>query len=290
MLKDEFVTLCDSTLAVSYYNTVTGESWEYNADRRFHAASLYKLPLNMIYSELFYDGILSDDYTLCGYTYDSLQEYSLVYSSNEISVMLQNEVGKYADVAEKLTEMCGTGETVPETCLTNRLFSANEMMGILKKLYYDEGLYPGVVDCMLRAQPDSFFRYYEDRYDIAQKYGSYEGCMNTVGIVYMPTPYLLVVMTDLSVGSNHLIGLICRIMTEYTLSREPEPAPSPPTVSTAQPSPTPGFVDSERGSETRNTQEETSGKSAWPVLAAAAFGIAAVAALAVVQSSKSRRQ
>ncbi len=288
-LMEEYPTLSENTFAMAYYNTGTDELWTYNADKRFYAASLYKLPLNMIYSELFYDGTLDEDFRLYGYTYWQIQEYSLVYSSNEFSEMLQYSVDDYADVTVKLTQFCNTGKTVPESCISNRVFSANEMLGILRELYTNGERYPGVLDCMLEAQPDSFFRFYEDRFDIAQKYGSYEGSLNTVGIVYTPTPFMLVVLTDGSVGSNYLIGRICRIMAEYTIDAEPEPTPSPTPEPTPEPTSEPEPSPSAEVLESAPPESTAEGAHAGIVLLAAAAGIAVVAVIAIVQT-KSRRK
>ena len=54
-LSDQVQTFVDengldsSSFALLYYNTETGESYEYNPDTALFCASIYKLPLNMYY-------------------------------------------------------------------------------------------------------------------------------------------------------------------------------------------------------------------------------------------------
>ena len=61
---DDFLTehhLEPDSVGLAYYNTVTGETHIHNGDMPFHAASLYKLPLNMYYAERIYLGEMSMD-------------------------------------------------------------------------------------------------------------------------------------------------------------------------------------------------------------------------------------
>lgn len=51
--------LDETNFAVSYYNTVTGEEYNWNETAMFTAASTFKLPLNLYYYELQNEGKIS---------------------------------------------------------------------------------------------------------------------------------------------------------------------------------------------------------------------------------------
>ena len=53
--------LDETNFAVSYYNTVTGEEYNWNETAMFTAASTFKLPLNLYYYELQNEGKISGD-------------------------------------------------------------------------------------------------------------------------------------------------------------------------------------------------------------------------------------
>ena len=56
--------LDETNFAVSYYNTVTGEEYNWNETAMFTAASTFKLPLNLYYYELQNEGKISGDTVL----------------------------------------------------------------------------------------------------------------------------------------------------------------------------------------------------------------------------------
>ena len=68
-VMDEFLTahnISEYTAAIGYYNTVTGEEYYYNADRYMDAASMYKVPLNMVVAERVAKGELDPDGEIAG--------------------------------------------------------------------------------------------------------------------------------------------------------------------------------------------------------------------------------
>ena len=70
----------------------------------------------------------------------------------------------------------------------------------------------------MQAQPGQYFRAQVDEFDIAHKYGYFEGYLNDVGVIYTPQPYLLAVYTYHT--GEDVLGAICRAATDYTLTAD----------------------------------------------------------------------
>jgi len=90
-------------------------------------------------------------------------------------------------------------------------------MGILMTLHEESELYAPVIELMKQGTPDMFFRKYQEEYEIAHKYGSFEGMLNDCGIVYTPNPFMLVAFTKHVPNANHVLGGICDLFTQYSL-------------------------------------------------------------------------
>ena len=57
----EYYQLSENNFSMSYYNTVTGESYDFNENKFSIAASTYKLPLNMCFYEMEQAGKIVSD-------------------------------------------------------------------------------------------------------------------------------------------------------------------------------------------------------------------------------------
>ena len=87
------------SVGLGYYNTVTGEEEYHNPDTYFVAASMFKVPLNMLYCEMVSNGEINWDTNIWGYSYEYLLEGTIIDSNNEL--------------AEKLWRAYGVGQNVP---------------------------------------------------------------------------------------------------------------------------------------------------------------------------------
>ena len=96
--------LDEKNFAVSYYNTVTGEEYNWNETAMFTAASTFKLPLNLYYYELQNEGKISGDTVLTegGATLDRCHYLSLVESNNELSIAMLYRIGDFRTYKETM--------------------------------------------------------------------------------------------------------------------------------------------------------------------------------------------
>ena len=220
--------LNERNFAMGWYDTVDGEEWYYNADAWFVAASMYKLPLNMLYADALADGELTEDAKLHGnWSVGRAMRASMVKSDNNASQALLSGMGmKGSECRDRMAAYSGlTAEELPKAYYFRNCMSPRFMIGVLRALYEGGEKYDVLIDYMKQAQPGRYFRSGEDgSWEIAHKYGAIDGFRNDCGIVYTPRPFLLVVFFKGVSGGEKLLGELCRMTTAYALSRGGEDA------------------------------------------------------------------
>ena len=204
---------------LAFCYTGTDETFFYQADNRFYSASLYKLPLCMRYAERIAEGELSWDTGYNTRSIDYLVYRSLVYSDNTTAESLilrdkdflygKNPYSLYSGFSEEeLAQMRNAND-----------FSPRFMLNTLKTLYEEPERFPRILDYMKEACPGDYFRsILGERYPIAQKYGQMDGVLHTAGIIYTPTPIILVVMCDHMYGQREAIERLAEAMADYSLN------------------------------------------------------------------------
>lgn len=221
--------LNESNFSLSYYNTVTGESYAFNDKKFMVAASTFKLPLNMYYYEMEQRGEIESDAFLsrAGVTLDVAHRESLVNSNNDFSIGMLYTLGDYRTYKELLREAYFTMDEaeIDPIYYINNYFCTNMMMDALKYLYENREAFGEMLDYMKQAQPDEYFRAGVTEYEVAHKYGWYEGAVNDVGVIYTGEPFLLAVYTQGIYGEGVLAD-VAALLTAYNLANaEPVAVP-----------------------------------------------------------------
>lgn len=209
---------------VAFCYTGTGETWSYNGDMFMQGASLYKLSMNMGLAKLVHDGELAQTDKIQGMDISYIEMRSLTYSDNNVSEKLityfSNRLGSFKNYKLMQAEIAGADpDALPWEYYNSNFFSPNFNLGALKELYNNTELYPNVLDCLYNANPGHYFRMTMDgKYTVAQKYGGGSGFLHTAGIIYTPTPILLVVMTRRVANAEYAIANMATLMTDYALT------------------------------------------------------------------------
>ena len=223
-LIEEYIAdngITEKQMALGWVDLETGESWYYNKDEEFYGASLYKVALNMYWAEKVANGEATWDTIVGGGRLGTLMTGSLELSNNNYSYRLYQPMGAYR--ASKVVEAYLYGMTEEEAKADRKYWSDSyitprRMITCLYTLYSQPERFPTVVDHLLLAQPGRYFRLYEDRWDIAQKYGYFSQFgrdVSTAGIVYAPHPFLLVVLTHNLPRAEEHIGQLCVLLGDY---------------------------------------------------------------------------
>lgn len=202
-LFDEFRAarnLTEDNFAISYYDTVTGESYDWNETHMMIAGSTFKLPLNLYYYELENAGAIAPDalITQGGATLDWCHYLSIVESNNEISHALLYRIGNFHDYKNAMrTYFTMTDEEIDPKYYQDNYYCTRMMMDTLKYIYAHQEELTELVDYMKQSHPQNgYFRAKVTEMEVAHKYGSFEGAENDVGIFYAERPFLLAVYTQ----------------------------------------------------------------------------------------------
>ena len=191
--------LNEYNFSISYYNTVTGEEFSYNDMCLMLPASTYKLPLNMYYYERQADGTMSEDDIIPGsggLPLSTCHYRSIVESDNDISIAMQNNLGGFYGYKEKMTYYFTIPyDDIPATYFRTNVYCTRMMVDVLKYLYANSDSFDELINYMLIACPDHFFKKYSGDIPVAHKYGSYDAANHDVGIIYTDEPFLLAVYT-----------------------------------------------------------------------------------------------
>lgn len=219
----------EDNVGIGYYNSRTGEEYYINADRYMVSASMFKIPLNMIFADRISSGEMALDTMIGAMPYNWYQYRTIVESDNDRSVVLMEKLGGYHGFKELQIPYLGNDpvQDLGYDYSIDNFYNPREFIHLLRLLYEDPVRFPGVVEHMLIAEPYRYFRQYDHRYPVAQKYGfvsqdntpnspGTHTYINTCGIIYTPDPFCLVIFTD-NVGQAYdLIGELGIVMCDYT--------------------------------------------------------------------------
>lgn len=211
--------------SLGFCYTATGDTWYYNGDAWFYPASMYKVPLMMLIAEKVYSGELTQESLIDGMAVAEIEELILTYSNNDWAHRIRAYLGgdaEWRETAKKFSTL--NDEDYDPDYLEYCYFNNRYMTEVMKTLYYNSEQYPNLIDCLLDAQPNHYFRLaMEGQYDIAQKYGSFIDQMsnnfnNTTGVIYTDNPCIITVMTRNVDNPEKIISDAAVLLTNYSLS------------------------------------------------------------------------
>ena len=217
----------ESGVGIGYYNSRTGEEHYRNADRYMVSASMFKVPLNMIFADRVSSGEMTMDSEIFNAPYSWYQYRTIVESDNDRSVDLMNYLGGYRAFKQLQIPYLGND---PEADLgwnyqIENFYNPRQFIHMLRTLLESPERFPGILENMLQATPYSYLHQYERRYPIAQKYGfveqaeenrGYHTYINACGIVFTPDPFCVVMFTDNVLKAYDLMAEFCTVMCDYT--------------------------------------------------------------------------
>ena len=214
-----------ASVACGWCNTVTGEEHYHNADQYMVSGSMYKVPINMIFTEKVHNGEISWDTFIGGYRYEYCLHATIVDSNNDIAKGMWDYLGGYQPYRHILAPYMGEDpDTVDEKFYENNFFTPRQMIYALKLLATESERFPKLIDEMLQAEPNKYFKERAHDYDIAQKYGywpdpnGWHVALNDCAIIYTEEPICIVIFID-SVSeqaSRELLKDYCDLMIAYT--------------------------------------------------------------------------
>lgn len=214
--------LDEDNFSMSCYLTGTGELFSFAGDTFRVAASTYKLPLNMVYYDMERQGKLSPDTYIDGYSLSTMHYETIVNSNNDMAISMLYNLGSFRTYREIMTQFYD--QDYPSVYYAGNNINSDYMLAVLWKLYCCQEDYPELLDNMKAAAYGQYFQLYQGEYEIAHKYGYFEGAVNDVGIIYTPEPILVAAYTEQVGYAESKLGALAELLTEYSVYRTQQKA------------------------------------------------------------------
>lgn len=218
-----------------YYNIDTNTKYFYNQDKWFTAASTIKVPLAMLYYDKFEEGILTKDDTI-KYTSDCYEagngSTAATYKVNQnvpISFLLKQSIVNSDNTAinilikgvegfsyrKQITKY--TNQEVTDEFFKSNITSASYAFDVIKYLFDNKEKYSELIEYMKISSEGQYLKKYVQDFDVAHKYGSYNGYIHDYGIVFGKNTYFIGVFTKNVSGASELIAEISKNILDITL-------------------------------------------------------------------------
>lgn len=203
-----------------------------NEKDEFIAASIYKLPLAMLYYDKVNEGeyTLDSTFTYSGYMHEDagvvssnygigsqiplsdLLDDLIEYSDNDAGHILYENLGGWKEYKGAMTKYTGS---ISENYYTmDNVTTANTMNDVVTYLYDHKEDYKGLIKNMEEAEPGEYLDR-DTQLSMPQKYGMYDSALNSVGFVECNTSYSIVVLTSLGDKGADVMANINRIAYEH---------------------------------------------------------------------------
>lgn len=203
-----------------------------NEKDEFIAASIYKLPLAMLYYDKVNEGeyTLDSTFTYSGYMHEDAGVVSsdygigsqvplsdllndlIIYSDNDAGHILYENLGGWKEYKEAMTKYT---DSISENYYTmDNVTTANTMNDVVTYLYDHKEDYKGLIKNMEEAEPGEYLDR-DTQLSMPQKYGMYDSALNSVGFVECNTSYSIVVLTSLGDKGADVMANINRIAYEH---------------------------------------------------------------------------
>lgn len=220
--------------SVSYCITDLKHNIKYSMNEKdeFIAASIYKLPLAMLYYDKVNEGeyTLDSTFTYSGYMHEDAGVISsdygigsqvplsdllndlIIYSDNDAGHILYENLGGWKEYKEAMTKYT---DTISENYYTmDNVTTANTMNDVVTYLYDHKEDYKGLIKNMEEVEPGEYLDR-DTQLSMPQKYGMYDSALNSVGFVECNTSYSIVVLTSLGDKGADVMANINRIAYEH---------------------------------------------------------------------------
>ena len=207
-----------------FYNLEEKTFYFYNENAYFTAASTIKVPVAMLYYDKIEEGEINlsdtllynnDDYeagggsTAADYRVGEriplsyLLEQTIVNSDNTALNILIGNIG-YTQCKEELTKYSDV-ELLGDF-YTSNIANVSYYYDVLQYLYENTDKYSELIEYMKISSGGGYLKANLPQYEVAHKYGSYDGYVHDYGIIYGQNTYLIGVFTKGIANASNLIA------------------------------------------------------------------------------------
>lgn len=213
-------------------NYEENEYYELNSELNYIAASVYKLPLAMIYYEMINDNAIELDtlLTFSEYHYEYggpiaenynfgdqisveiLLHNMILHSDNSAGHILFENLGGWEAFKILATDYSDTQQD--EVFFSENVLNANYINDVLLYLYNNQSKFETLIEDLGEAEPDNYLNLNNHKLAI-QKYGTYGNALNSAGIVFENSPYSICIFTNIGIDNEYILSDINKIVFDY---------------------------------------------------------------------------
>lgn len=207
----------DNQISFSYYNTQSKNLIHFNHKVERVAASTYKLPLNMLITDLINSGQLTKQTKITikniGYdtieemnafiksqgtqvSLDTLQKLSIEQSNNTASHMLFPLLTNQKTAYQLMEKFGKSDSTISTIRVPGNQTTSDFMIQVLQYLWNNKSQYLDILEYLKNATPNLYYELYLNTVDIFHKYGFYGTAINDLAIVNEEVPYLIALYSN----------------------------------------------------------------------------------------------
>lgn len=200
-------------------------SYSMNPDEEYLAASLYKLPLAVMWTDkqsdegakadkaLRYDAYMYEENSVVASRYapgslipvEELLDQVILTSDNTAGHVLFEHLGGWEDYKALAKKRWPDHAQGRDFVSMDNVVTAGFMNDVLHEIAENSEKYANVMQNMRLAQPEHYLNYKTDR-PICQKYGAYGAQVNGAGLnLEAEYPYVITIMTD-DAAAEHFMG------------------------------------------------------------------------------------
>jgi len=210
--------LTEKNFAMGWYDIESGDSYYFNGDSWFVAASMYKLPLAMACYDRIAEGTLDPTDYYSGWQLGVALKHAIVFSNNEAAAAMRHAISydqmTYRDAISAYSGL--DPETFPYGFYGENRISPEFMINTLKTLWDRSADFEQLIADLKVASPGVCFDGDEGRqYEMGHKYGSFEGATNDCAIVWAPRPYLLAAFSQDASFSEKMLRELYSFFEDY---------------------------------------------------------------------------
>ena len=219
-------------IGLIYYNFENNNTININEDKKFIAASTYKVGLNLYayylnsigkldldqYIEYLPEdyeegtGILQDQYYIGSYKIQDLLDLSIIYSDNIATNMVGRYLGGHEAVRKNLYNLLKIDFPPEENIITP------EIECKILKYIYEFSYYPNfshMLSVLTHSEYNDRLTKYIDSDIVAHKIGTYDTYIHDVGIVFNNSPYIIILYTHDIEDAEEKIANISNAIYQY---------------------------------------------------------------------------
>ncbi len=245
---DSFVSqnkLNEENFAMYFFNTVTGETYEYNSKAMFPVGEVWTLPLHMYYVLQENNGAFLPEegspealdpeyeYKINGMNLDTCRLESIIEGNKSVSDVMRDAVMNYKDVINEEFGHLPDSE-LNDSYREGNCYSAKFLMNCMLELTREPELYGELMRLYdMVAQPQGYFAAENSaasKYRTVQLRGEEEGYICAVAEISTASPYLLVSIVSKEAGGDALLASLNNLIAVY-VEAEIAPTTEAPTES-----------------------------------------------------------